>query len=156
MVRQALLAGVTALLPLASAAQSPMDRFFPTPATCYARDYTAAHLAAHPQQRTTSLALTPLGRSDRLLDLRLVITFRGQPGEAMVAVAYCENISNSLYCLMEGDAGAFAITAAKDGAILLEVSSRGMSFEGARDFVTLESDRGDDRSFLLRPTWECR
>lgn len=52
---------------------------------------------------------------------------------------------------LEGDAGGFQITPAKNGAILIEVSSDGMTFENDSGFATLERDAGDDRSFLLRP-----
>jgi hypothetical protein len=31
-----------------------------------------------------------------------------------------------------------------------------MTFEGERDFVTFERNRGDDRTFLLPPTTACR
>jgi hypothetical protein len=155
MVRLPTLAALV-LAALPAAAQSPTDRFFPTPLSCYARDYTAEHLAGHPQQRASSMALTPLGRTERFLEVLVTATLRDGPGEPLTALAYCENIDDSLYCTMEGDAGAFSITAARDGAVLVEVSSLGMSFEGAVGFVTFERDRGDDRSFLLRPTRDCR
>jgi hypothetical protein len=139
------------------AAQSPTDRMFPDDRSCYAREYGIAHLASHPQQQATSIALTPQGRSPDGLSRQVWVTatVRSMPGK-LEALAYCENISDQLYCQMEGDAGAFALTVARDGAVLLAVSSRGMTFEGETGFVTFERSRGDDRSFLLRPTADCR
>jgi hypothetical protein len=142
----------------AAQAQSPMDRLFPGPEACYARDYTEAHLASHPMQQATSLALTPSPRrpGDRFQDLRLTATVRAMPGEVLTALAYCENIDETLFCAMEGDAGGFTLRAADGGAVLVEVTRLGMTFEGMRGFVTFAHDRGDDRSFLLRPVRDCR
>lgn len=133
-----------------------MDRFFPAADSCYARDYTAEHLAGHPRQRTASIALMPMARSERQQEVLVMVTLRDLPGEVLRAYAYCENIDDTLYCPMEGDAGAFSITAAPDGAVLVTVSSLGMTFEGSRDFVPFAPDRGDDRSFLLWPVRGCR
>ena len=49
-------------------------------------------------------------------------------------------------------AGGFSIDQRDDGAILVAVSSLGLSFENDSGFVTLERNKGDDRSFLLRPS----
>lgn len=147
---------IAAALPLA--AQSPQERVFPGGTTCYARDYSAAHLAGHPQQRVTSIALTPDGgvSPDPRLEVWVTVTLRGQPGEPYMALAVCENTGDTLYCGLEGDAGGFTVEPAKAGAILVKVARRGMSFEGETGFVTLESHRGDDRSFLLQPVRDCR
>jgi hypothetical protein len=158
MVRPASVA--LALLALASlplAAQSPRDLIFPTGLTCYARDYDLAHLARHPVQQVTSIALTPAPRSsgEPLFPLWVIVTHRDQSGK-LEARASCENIEDRLYCGMEGDAGAFSIAPARNGSVLLTVSSLGMSFEGETGFVTLRADRGDDRSFLLHPVRDCR
>lgn len=144
------------ILATPAVAQSPADRFFPTDRQCYARSYTDAHLADHPAQRVTRMEVRP----DRaamapFLGLWVDLTLRGVPGGAFEALAQCENIEDQLYCTMEGDAGAFSLTAAKGGAVLLSVGSRGMGFENEVGFTTLERDQGDDRSFLLRPV-ACR
>lgn len=141
------------------AAQSPQDLMFPTRATCYAREYSAAHLAEHPAQRVTSIALTPADGTgtDPRLQLWVTLTVKDWPGEQLLALGYCENNgADTLYCGMEGDAGGFTVTPAKGGAVLVSVSSLGMGFEGERGFVTLERTRGDDRQFLLQPTRDCR
>lgn len=140
------------------AAQSPQDRIFPGGKTCYARDYSAAHLAGHPQQRVSSIALTPddAVSPDPRLELWVTITLRDQPGEQYLALAVCENSGDTVYCGLEGDAGGFTVEPAKGGAVLVRVTREGMSFEGENGFVTLESNRGDDRSFLLQPVRDCR
>lgn len=139
-------------------AQSPQDRVFPGGKTCYAREYTPDHLAAHPQQRVTSIALTPAPEvtKDPRLEVWVTVTLRGQPGERYEALAICENTGDTLYCGLEGDAGGFTVTPAKGRAVLVSVTRHGMSFEGETGFVTLEKARGDDRSFLLQPVTDCR
>ena len=133
------------------AAQSPMDRMFPDRSGCYLRQYSPDHLAKHPEQRVTRIALTAEADvADPMLGLWVDVTLRGVPGGEYLALAYCENIDDTLYCSMEGDAGAFTITPRKDGAILIEVGRYGMSFENEAGFVSLEQKRGDDRSFLLQ------
>lgn len=144
-----------AILMLATplAAKSPRDQMFPDSASCYARSYSADHLAAHPAQRVTNLSISPVTDfSEPLLGLYLTLELRGVPGGAFQAYSACENEGgDTLYCMMEGDAGGFQITPAKGGAILVSVSSLGMTFENDTGFATLERSAGDDRSFLLRP-----
>lgn len=129
---------------------------FPDPSTCYARTYSAEHLAQHPDQRVTAMRLFPDAQADdpRLV-LQVQVVLRGTPGGAFAGYGYCENQGEELYCAMEGDAGGFSISSARDGAILVAVSSLGLSFENDAGFVTLEKEKGDDRSFLLRPS-PCR
>jgi hypothetical protein len=138
------------------AAQSPTDRMFPDPDTCYARTYSDDHLAKHPQQRVTQMRLIQ-GRNANspFLDLWVKVTLRGPSGGPAEALASCENTSSVLYCTMEGDAGGFQIEEAKNGSVLVSVSSLGMGFETDLGFVTLERGAGDDRSFLLQPR-ACR
>lgn len=138
------------------AAQSPMDRMFPTDTSCYARAYTPDHLASHPAQRVTTMRVQPDRQAaEPFLALHLSLTLRGTPGGAFEALALCENIDGTVYCTMEGDAGAFSIEDGRGDSVLVTVGSRGMGFENEAGFVTLERDRGDDRSFLLRPV-DCR
>ncbi|WP_333814906.1 hypothetical protein [Tabrizicola sp.] len=141
----------------AAGAQSPQDQMFPGPDSCYARDYGKDHLAEHPAQRVTRIAISPdFDIAQPFLGVHLTLRLRGVPGGEFEAYGSCENEGgDTLYCTMEGDAGAFAITPAKGGAILIKVSSRGMGFENDAGFATLERNTGDDRSFLLRPI-ACR
>jgi hypothetical protein len=138
------------------AAQSPTDLMFPNKSGCYLRQYSTDHLAGHPAQRVTEISLTAEGSiADPLLGLWVHATLRGVPGGEFEALAYCENEGGQMYCGMEGDAGGFSVAPAKNGAVLVSVSSYGMGFENERGFEQLEPDRGDDRSFLLQPV-PCR
>ena len=138
------------------AAQSPQEQMFPNPTTCYARTYSADHLAKHPQQRVTKMALVQDHQAaEPFLSLWVRVTLRGASGGAAEALASCENTSSVLYCTMEGDAGGFQIEKAKGGAVLVTVSSLGMGFETDSGFITLDRTAGDDRSFILRPQ-ACR
>ncbi len=137
-------------------ADSPWNRMFPNAESCYARDYSADHLARHPDQRVTALRLAPAERqpADTWPPVRLRVDLRGPGGGAAEALAYCENIADALYCLLEGDAGAFSLAVRgdpKEGTILLSVGRDGVALETASDFVLLEANRGDDRTFILRP-----
>lgn len=141
------------------AAESPREVMFPSDASCYAREYTAQHLADHPVQRVTSMALTPEGAQveDPAMTVWVTATLRDWPGEKLLAMAYCQvEDSDRMTCLMEGDAGAFTVQPAKGGAVLVTVGKAGMGFEGELGFATLRADAGDDRSFLLQPTRDCR
>jgi hypothetical protein len=144
-------------LALPVAAKSPRDQMFPAESWCYARSYSKAHLAEHPVQQVTDIALTPdRGTdSDPMLRLVLKLKLRGLD-EVFEAVSYCENEGgDTLYCAVEGDGGGFAVTPAKGGAVLMTVSSYGVGIEGATGFVALERNRGDDRSFLMPMVEVC-
>lgn len=146
-------------LPATAWAETPANAMFPTKGSCYAREYARSHLARHPAQRVTSIALSPepRGASDAILQIWVIVTVRDWPGTKLEALAYCEDAGNgALFCGMEGDAGSFTLKSAKAGAILLSVGRFGMGFEGDQDFITLAPDTGDDRSFLLPPTNACR
>jgi hypothetical protein len=132
------------------AAQSPADRMFPLKSGCYIRQYGPDHLESHPEQRVTTIMLVAEGSiAGPLLGLWVNVALRGGPGGEYQALAYCENIGDTLYCGMEGDAGAFTVRPDENGSVLVKVGRDGMSFENESGFATLESDRGDDRSFRL-------
>lgn len=154
MVRFATTCAAFLILSTPTLAQSPQDRMFPGADTCYARIYTKDHLAQHPEQRVTAIRISPdFQIADPNLGLHVELVLRGPRGGAFEGYGYCENLGGeTLSCLMEGDAGAFTVTPAKGGAVLVTVSSRGLSFENETGFVALESNKGDDRSFLLRPS----
>lgn len=156
-MRAALCAAILTLgAPQPGLAQSPGDQMFPGAGSCYVRAYGKDHLAAHPAQRVTGITLSPApGFADPHLGLYITLRLRGVPGGDFEAYAACENEAGHLYCSMEGDAGGFQIDPAKGGAVLLTVSSLGMTFENDAGFATLERNAGDDRSFLLRPA-ACR
>ena len=141
----------------AGLAQSPQQQMFPGTDSCYSRSYTKDHLAKHPAQRVTQISVSPdFSIAEPMLGLHIQLRLRGVPGGAYEAYGYCENEGgHTIYCGMEGDAGGFQITPAKNGAILLTVASYGMTFENENGFSTLERTAGDDRSFLLLPA-ACR
>lgn len=144
--------GLQALL-LAAApalAQSPRDAIFGAGSGCYLRDYSASHLADHPAQQVDIIAIGPAGADERMTIVKVGILLRDRGGD-FTAMAYCENEADHLYCLMEGDAGAFTLTPAAKGAVKLSVARRGMLFEGAVGFAELSGTAGDDRVFLIPP-----
>jgi hypothetical protein len=117
---------------------------------CYVRAYSDNHLARHPQQTVTHIALSPAAFAPeppmRGLDVHVMV--RGND-EQFSGAGYCDVEPDRLICGMEGDAGSFVLTGEKPGQVRLTVGAWGMSFEGESGFVTLEGDRGDDRVFLL-------
>lgn len=126
---------------------------FPGTDSCYARSYSKEHLAKHRSQQVTQISVSPnFTIADPVLVLHVWLRLRGVTDDGFEADGYCENEgAATLYCGMEGDAGGFTVRPAKDGAILIEVSSLGMTFENDTGFATLERDTGDDRGFLLYP-----
>ena len=151
----AIVAFVASALP--AMGQDMRQRLFPELDSCYARDYDAAHLADHPAQRVTSLALSPdrTAAGEIYLWLWISGTIRSTD-DRLEALAACEPIGDLLDCSMEGDAGELSLRPARGSAILLEVGPYGMTFEIGGDAVTFQPDSGDDRSFLLRPTADCQ
>ena len=132
-------------LPQAKSAPS----LFKAGGQCYLRRYSDDHLRQHPQQRVSAMGLILYQDGDQTL-ATLHVKVRPGPVRAMGS-AYCEQDGEGLDCLMEGDAGRFSLTGAKNGALRLSVAPRGISFEGALDFITLSGTSGDDRVFLLPP-----
>jgi len=153
------------LTKLAEALPEPsQSRLIEGGGTCYLRRYTADHLQQHPQQRVSALGLILYPDGDQNLATLYVKVRLGQAGPGQVGPgqvgpgqvramgsAYCNQDGEGLDCLMEGDAGRFSLTGAKNGALRLSVAPRGISFEGDRDFITLSGTKGDDRVFLLPP-----
>lgn len=138
------------LAPAAASAETLRDQLFPYNTSCYLRYYNDDHLAAHPAQQVAQILVGPEYGSfaETPLQLRVVVNLRGDFQEFR-AQAYCEDAGRALNCLMEGDAGAFQLEPGRDGALRLSVAPRGMSFEGAAGFLTLDGQMADDRTFLL-------
>ena len=139
------------LIPAPALAQSVLDQVFGADGPCFSRSYDAAHLAAHPDQRVTQLLvradtedMTHSGTKDLLLLVDVTVRDGATPYSG---VAYCDRVGDGLACLMEGDAGGFSLVP-QGKRLLLAVGANGLSFE-ADDFLTLEPDKGDDRTFLL-------
>jgi hypothetical protein len=137
-----------ALLPCAAQAS-------PLVGGCFVRVYSAGHLAEHPDQRVTAIALKPLAEPHDGVILDLYLRMRG--GATVMGTAYCDGMGDGMTCGLEGDAGGFTLGPGK-GGILLRVDPGGMSFEGARDWVSISGRSGDDRVFLLQDATarDCR
>lgn len=140
------------LLPCPLLGQTGATAMFPPEAACFHRQYDAAHLAKHPQQQVIDIALTPAEGQEVSTSLVVDISVKLRDiSDSYIGSAYCEPDTVGLSCGMEGDAGAFGLELREDGALLLKVDPRGMSFEGAQDFLTLSGNSGDDRAFLMYP-----
>lgn len=117
--------------------------------TCYARHYDDAHLRAHPEQRVGSIYLFAGDHSDEPgrnhFDAVLDFGFALRDGETYAAVAYCDAGS----CSLEGDMGGFTVSAAKDGALRIEIGEF-VEIEGAAGTSGNLAD-SDDRVFLIYP-----
>lgn len=144
------LALAAVLLAVPAQANSPREEVFGNRSACYVRSYSLTHLATHPDQRVRWIALSarPEESDDRSQAVTLSLRLRGGD-EIYRSTAYCATAGGQLDCLMEGDAGAFSLAPAPDGAVLIRVAQRGMAFEGSRDIVEISGNGGDDKSFLL-------
>lgn len=133
-------------------AQSPREVLFPSDASCYLRYYNKDHLAKHPSQRVQQIQVGPdqTQWNSEMLVLKIGLDLVNSP-EHLLGIAFCEPAGAGLVCGMEGDAGAFQLTPARDGAIRIDIGPDGISFEGDTDFVTLDGNSGDDRSFVMPP-----
>lgn len=123
---------------------------------CFQRIYSPAHLAQHPQQQVTTIALRRASEHDRSPSqgLQLRLTLRAWD-ELLTGIAYCAPNATTLECSMEGDAGGFRLEAARDGALRLVVAPQGISLEGESDVAVIAGDQGDDRRFLIPPARHC-
>lgn len=133
-------------------AQSPRQAMFPSDATCYLRQYSRDHLAGHPDQMVTQIAVGPdqgNWESDVLV-LRVALYLRGS-NERHMGHAYCENTGGALSCGLGGDGGWFTLQPARKGGLLMTVGRDPLGFEGARGFVSIGGPASDDDSFLIPP-----
>jgi hypothetical protein len=120
---------------------------------CFLRAYTPDHLARHPDQQVTIIALRRADRHDTLGGawVELSVGMRAWD-EVLQGSALCDPVpAGALNCQMEGDAGAFRLDPARGGALRLTVAARGVMLEGTSDFAMLSGTSGDDRVFLIPP-----
>lgn len=151
-MRRTLTTGLMACLALPAAAETPIAAMFPSTASCYLRQYSDSHLASHPDQLVSMIAIGPdpaTHGADNALVLRLMVGFRGGP--MALAYAYCGNDGGGIDCVMEGDAGGLAISPANGGGIRARVAPQGLWLETDGGSIMLQADSGDDRSFDLPP-----
>lgn len=124
---------------------------------CYARLYTAEHLKAHPEQRVATIILdmrkanpdgVPINEENLVLGFGVQVK---TSSEWYTNSAICKSAGSQIDCLVEGDGGAFTLTAAEDGALQLKSGSYGLALEGGQDTIELPAGTGDDRVFVLHP-----
>jgi hypothetical protein len=138
------------LLASPALAEAPRAQMFPSNGACYLRQYDAGHMAEHPDQLVTQVAIGPdydswADAQGSILKLRIEV----QSGvEVPLTFAYCEDAPEAMLCSLEGDAGGFTLSQ-RDGAVLLQIDGRGMNFDTMGGFLTLSGTEGDDRSFLI-------
>lgn len=151
-------------------ADKPMTKYFGALNSCYARDYSAAHLNKHPLQKVSAIRLDhfprlsgPFGNDGKPLlypnapeiVINLSVTFRSD-GTTHRATGFCWPEGRGLSCGLECDGGQFKLKEAKDGKLLIT---------GGSDIYFHDCDAGDrvlernpdDKSFLLSrvPDAQC-
>lgn len=130
---------------------------------CFARDYSAAHLTAHPDQRVRSIGFRlayyahdpdqyfPKGQRNYYFELRTVM----RDGKELAAGGECVpgEDGKNIRCGVECDGGGVLVRqSAKQGQLLIDLQSTGrirMS-EGCDDEAGIDLEPGmDDKTFLL-------
>lgn len=104
------IAGPAAARPLE--AQLPKDR-----AACYERNYDAAHLAAHPQQKVTRIRLIhppDQGAGPAFVTLEIQLL---RHASVYKLFGFCGEKGAALSCQPEWEAGSWRIEVAPDGAL---------------------------------------
>lgn len=167
-------AGIMTLLSgscLAMAAPAPADPATPLTAhfgrgdSCYARVYSAQHLAEHPEQKTLEIRLDHFPDYEGFEDdqgrklfypdtpeivVNLAVRTRASGG-IMTATGFCwpdKARPDTMSCGLECDAGQFTLRGRGKGKILLTLSGTLYFGEGCGDDAELAPEP-DDRSFLL-------
>lgn len=135
---------------LPAAAEAVRWVMFPSDGACYLRQYSRDHLAANQNQMVTQIAIGPeYGQAEAaVLVLRVAVYVRGSD-EQFRGSAYCDTRGGSLSCWLEGDAGQFSLTPAKNGAIKLQVGTSPLLFEGKRGYLGFGAEASDDNTFLI-------
>lgn len=127
-------------------AASVLDPYLGNPGDCYARKYDEAHLRDHPRQMVESFYLSHHDDwQDPAGELTLKFGFSTRNGRDYEGVAIC----NESRCGVEGDGGAFSVTARGDGVRLDVDTQLGLWAESAVDVIDLSET--DDTVFLLYP-----
>jgi hypothetical protein len=146
-------------LQAATALAGPFEEIFPTETSCYLREYASSHLAKHPDQTVTRIALGPdldawMGGATSIIRLSLVL----RDGTALTDVADCSSVGAETVCVMVAGLESVTITVTQDG-IRLQLGPEGMSFEttdptmpDAVPRVTISGTSGDDRVFDIPAT----
>lgn len=139
-------------VPTAANAETFYDRYIIGPdgiPPCYARTYTAEHLAAHPRQKVTQVFLVRSdvddGRPPKSFDVGFGFRLKGSR-DVFAAEAGCVARGDGATCTVEGDGGGFTLAPRPDG-LLVSVDQR-LELEGMESFSPNLYD-SDDREFRL-------
>jgi hypothetical protein len=132
----------------------PVEEIFPTITSCYLRDYSADHLAKHPDQTVTRIAVGPdldTWVEGPFPNIRVGVLFRD--GVVGSEPAFCRAEGAGLFCVMDAELGTYTLTSTPDG-VRLDVGRDGMRFEFAAGGdavgqVIISGTSGDDRVFNI-------
>ncbi len=120
---------------------------------CWSRQYSAEHLAAHPDQLVTAMAFT-LQFDQDFHYFQLDAELRG--GQSGRATGVCSEYEGVLSCGVDCDGGGVHLSHGADGKILLDLTEYGYirmtesCGEDEADGFPLEAGK-DDKEFLLSP-----
>jgi hypothetical protein len=124
---------------------------------CYARQYTAAHLAKNPKQQVTAFEIdfepaNPDGvlNTAKRFELGVGVQKRGS-AEWFTNAGYCTMRAGGFDCGLDGDGGQFRLQPASGGRLRLELTRDTMGFEGENSFFEFGGKISDDNVFLLSP-----
>lgn len=117
---------------------------------CFLRQYSNDHLAKHPQQMVSMIAIgrTDYAPMDVEQPMRMMVMFR--TGDYATTLAWCRESGPGMVCQTEGDGGAFSLEGRTKGAVVLRPMGD-LVIEGAEEFHMLSATSGDDREFLIPP-----
>jgi hypothetical protein len=125
---------------------------------CYARQYTAEHLAKNPRQQVTAIEVdfeptNPDGvlNTAKRFELGFGVQKRGST-EWFTNAVYCSLRAGGFDCALEGDGGLFRLQPASGGGRLrLALTRDTIAIEGEKDFFEFGGKQSDDNVFLLYP-----
>ena len=122
---------------------------------CYAREYTAKHLAEHPRQQVTAIEIdyrpaNPDGvlNTAKGFELGFGVKKRGS-AEWFTNSAYCTTRSDRFECGLEGDGGQFRLRPSAHNRLRLELVRDTIAIEGADSVFEFGGSKSDDNVFLL-------
>jgi len=121
---------------------------------CWTRSYDAAHLAARPRQRVTSIVIAyrPVMQSKQKstagkFEVGIGLRVKGD-GELYSRVAYCQPAGAGFSCSLESDGGRINLSA--DGARGLRLSTTRIGIEGSKRFIEVGGAASDDSTFVMQ------
>lgn len=170
-LRPALLAFLFSGVAAPALADQPLTRHFGAMNSCYARTYSAAHLADHPKQQVTAIRLDhfprhsgPFGADNKPLIypeapeivVNLGVTLRGSD-DTHSATGFCWPEGDGMSCGLECDGGRFNLVD-RSGSKLLITGGSDIYFHDCDAGDTVLSRDPDDKSFLLTrlPDAQCQ